>query len=95
MDRSPFVLAVRSGISFPAATGLGSMARQGVATIVSERIRIVYSNMCDVEPDGRTIGEVVMRGNNAMLAATTADPRTQQHSPSPEVGFTPRGISES
>jgi fatty-acyl-CoA synthase len=42
-------------------------ARQGVATVVSERLRVVDSEMRDVPRDGATLGEVVMRGNNVML----------------------------
>jgi fatty-acyl-CoA synthase len=42
-------------------------ARQGVPTVVSERIRVVDTAMADVPPDGTTLGEVVMRGNNVML----------------------------
>ena len=42
-------------------------ARQGVGTVVSERLRVVDSEMRDVPADGRTLGEVVMRGNNVML----------------------------
>jgi fatty-acyl-CoA synthase len=39
-------------------------ARQGVATVVSERLRVVDEEMRDVRRDGATIGEVVVRGNN-------------------------------
>jgi fatty-acyl-CoA synthase len=42
-------------------------ARQGVSTIVSERMRVVDDDMNDVPRDGATLGEVVMRGNNVML----------------------------
>ena len=42
-------------------------ARQGVATIVTEQIRVVDDEMRDVPRDGRTMGEIVMRGNNVML----------------------------
>jgi fatty-acyl-CoA synthase len=42
-------------------------ARQGVSTIVSERLRVVDDSMHDVPRDGETLGEVVMRGNNVML----------------------------
>jgi fatty-acyl-CoA synthase len=42
-------------------------ARQGVGTIVSERLRVVDREMRDVARDGATLGEVVMRGNNVML----------------------------
>jgi fatty-acyl-CoA synthase len=41
-------------------------ARQGVATVVSERLRVVDEEMRDVPADGETLGEVVMRGNNVM-----------------------------
>jgi fatty-acyl-CoA synthase len=42
-------------------------ARQGVGTVVSERLRVVDEEMADVPPDGETLGEVVMRGDNVML----------------------------
>ena len=43
-------------------------ARQGVAYITSEFVRVVDPRtMEDVPRDGRTIGEIVMRGNNVML----------------------------
>jgi fatty-acyl-CoA synthase len=42
-------------------------ARQGVATVVTEQLRVVDGEMRDVPADGETIGEVVMRGNNIML----------------------------
>ena len=42
------------------------MARQGVAMISAEPIRVVDDEMGDVPRDGSTIGEVVMRGNNVM-----------------------------
>jgi acyl-CoA synthetase (AMP-forming)/AMP-acid ligase II len=42
-------------------------ARQGVGTVVSERMRVVDEAMRDVPRDGETLGEVVMRGNNVML----------------------------
>ena len=42
------------------------MARQGVAYIGADPIRVVDENMNDVVRDGKTMGEVVMRGNNVM-----------------------------
>ncbi len=42
-------------------------ARQGVGTVVTDRLRVVDEAMRDVPADGETIGEVVMRGNNVML----------------------------
>ncbi len=42
------------------------MARQGVAYVIADPIRVVDENMNDVPRDGETMGEVVMRGNNVM-----------------------------
>ncbi|MFP5331573.1 MAG: acyl--CoA ligase family protein [Acidimicrobiia bacterium] len=42
------------------------MARQGVAYIGADPIRVVDEQMNDVPRDGATMGEVVMRGNNVM-----------------------------
>ncbi len=48
-------------------------ARQGVAYIVADPIRVVDEEMNDVPRDGETMGEVVMAGNNVM-AGYYADP---------------------
>ena len=48
-------------------------ARQGVAFIGADPIRVVDEDMNDVPRDGATMGEVVMRGNNVM-AGYYADP---------------------
>jgi fatty-acyl-CoA synthase len=42
------------------------LARQGQAYISSDLIRVVDEHMTDVPQDGRTMGEVIMRGNNVM-----------------------------
>jgi fatty-acyl-CoA synthase len=42
------------------------LARQGVAFIGADPIRVVDEDMNDVLRDGETMGEVVMRGNNVM-----------------------------
>ena len=42
------------------------MARQGVAMVVADPIRVVDDELRDVPRDGTTMGEVVMRGNNVM-----------------------------
>ncbi len=42
------------------------MARQGVAFIGADPVRVVDDDMNDVPKDGMTMGEVVMRGNNVM-----------------------------
>jgi fatty-acyl-CoA synthase len=41
-------------------------ARQGVAYLIADPIRVVDEAMQDVPADGQTMGEVVMRGNNVM-----------------------------
>ena len=41
-------------------------ARQGVANIISDDVRVVDGEMHDVPADGETMGEVVMHGNNVM-----------------------------
>jgi len=41
-------------------------ARQGVAMIQADPVRVVDKHGNDVPRDGRTIGEIVMRGNNVM-----------------------------
>ncbi|NND03116.1 MAG: AMP-binding protein, partial [Acidimicrobiia bacterium] len=41
-------------------------ARQGVAMLIADPIRVVDDEMKDVPRDGETMGEVVMRGNNVM-----------------------------
>ena len=42
-------------------------SRQGVATVVSETLRVVDQDLTDVPADGETMGEIVMRGNNVAL----------------------------
>src|SRR5215208_4060500 len=41
-------------------------ARQGVAYLIADDVRVVDDQMQDVPTDGETLGEVVMRGNNTM-----------------------------
>jgi fatty-acyl-CoA synthase len=42
-------------------------ARQGVATVVSQPLRVVDAELRDVPRDAETLGEVILRGNNVML----------------------------
>jgi fatty-acyl-CoA synthase len=42
------------------------LARQGVHYVTADPVRVVDSAGRDVERDGRTLGEVLMRGNNVM-----------------------------
>ncbi len=41
-------------------------ARQGVAMVQADRMRVVDGDLHDVPRDGQTMGEIVMRGNNVM-----------------------------
>ncbi len=50
----------------PAADRARLMARQGVAMVGADPIRVVDAAMNDVPRDGETMGEVVMRGNIVM-----------------------------
>jgi fatty-acyl-CoA synthase len=43
-----------------------NLARQGVGMVTAERMRVVDLEMNDVPPDGKTMGEIVMRGNDVM-----------------------------
>ncbi len=54
------------------------LARQGVAFLGADPIRVVDEEMRDVPRDGETMGEVVMRGNNVM-AGYFADPDATEH----------------
>jgi fatty-acyl-CoA synthase len=42
------------------------LARQGVHYVIADPVRVVDSDGRDVACDGRTLGEVLMRGNNVM-----------------------------
>jgi fatty-acyl-CoA synthase len=42
-------------------------ARQGVANVIGERIRVVDAQGADVAADAQTMGEIAIRGNNVML----------------------------
>jgi fatty-acyl-CoA synthase len=51
----------------PSSEQAALRARQGVANVVSEPLRVVGSTGSDVPPDGSTVGEIVCRGNTVML----------------------------
>jgi fatty-acyl-CoA synthase len=42
------------------------LARQGVGHLTGASVRVVDEQLADVPPDGRTLGEVVLRGNTVM-----------------------------
>jgi len=54
------------------------LARQGVAMVMADPIRVVDEDMNDVPRDGATIGEVVMRGNDVMKGYFAAPELTAQ-----------------
>lgn len=53
--------------SLSAADRARQMSRQGVAMIQAESARILDPEMQDVPADGKSLGEVVLRGNNVMI----------------------------
>jgi fatty-acyl-CoA synthase len=61
----------------PASRRASIKARQGVATMVSELLRVVDEEMADVPRDGETLGEVVMRGNNVTIGYYRDDEATR------------------
>ncbi len=42
-------------------------ARQGIANVIAEPIRVLDSTGADVPADGSTLGEITLRGNDVML----------------------------
>ncbi len=42
-------------------------ARQGVANVIAQPVRVVEPDGTDVAADGETVGEIVLRGNDLML----------------------------
>ena len=62
----------------PAERRARLQARQGVAFLGADPIRVVDEEMRDVPRDGETMGEVVMRGNNVMLGYYD-DPDATEH----------------
>ncbi|WP_373067808.1 AMP-binding protein [Gemmatimonas sp.] len=63
-----------NGLSAEAQSKL--RARQGVGNLVSENVRMVRPDGSDVERDGSTVGEVVLRGDNVMLGYYLDDAAT-------------------
>jgi fatty-acyl-CoA synthase len=53
-----------SSMALEARAGLKAL--QGVAYVIADDVRVVDPDMVDVPADGKTMGEVLMRGNNVM-----------------------------
>ena len=60
-------MRVAPGVELEADEQARLKARQGVPTVVTERVRVVGEDVRDVLPDGESLGEVVMRGNNVTI----------------------------
>jgi fatty-acyl-CoA synthase len=54
------------------------LSRQGVGMLQAESARVVDEAMVDVPADGRTIGEIVLRGNNVMAGYFNDDEATAE-----------------
>lgn len=53
--------------SLPVSEQARMKARQGVGNVISQSLRVVDGDGKDVAPDGNTLGEIALRGNNVML----------------------------
>jgi fatty-acyl-CoA synthase len=53
------------------------LSRQGVGMLSAERLRVVDLEMNDVPADGKTMGEIVMRGNDVMKGYFRDDQATE------------------
>lgn len=56
-------------------------ARQGVGNMISCQARVVAPDGSDVPPDGDSVGEIALRGNNVMLGYLKDEQATAQAAP--------------
>ena len=56
-------------------------ARQGVGNVISEVMRVIDQKGEDVEPNGESIGEIAIRGNNLMKGYYRDDDATSESMP--------------
>jgi fatty-acyl-CoA synthase len=68
-ETSPFILVCEPRVghaSLPPSERASIKARQGVELVTSGELRVVDPDGCEVPHDGRTLGEIVARGNVIM-----------------------------
>jgi fatty-acyl-CoA synthase len=68
-----------SALSIPDQAAI--KARQGVGNVVGQEVRVVDAAGRDVPADGKTVGEIALRGNNIMLGYYRDPAATQAATP--------------